>query len=135
MIDDIDKIGLQADLLHATCQLNHGPLDKEPHQAIDYLVIPVGETQANGTPQTHAELVIPVCQDCVDALQGEEWTLLYCLECNKSQWILRAVARLNYRHHIIWLKGCPECGGEFHGISFNDEKAVAWDLALQQMVA
>ena len=129
MIDEIDQIGLQADLIHTTCQLNHGPLDRERHQAVDYLVIPMAENSGNDTAEIRADLVIPICQDCIDALQGNEWTLLYCLDCAKSQWILRAAARLNYRHHVIWLKGCPECGGKFRGIYFNDATDLTWELA------
>ncbi len=133
MIDDIDRVGLQAELSHATCELNHGPYDQQPHRAVDFLVVPVGEILGNDTAQNHAELVIPICADCAEALQGEEWTLLYCLDCNESQWVLRAVSRLNYRHHIVWIKGCPECGSEFRGIYFSDQDKIAWDLAIAKV--
>jgi hypothetical protein len=65
-------------------------------------------------------MVIPVCRECVEALQGEEWTLLYCYECNENHWVFRKLARNQYRHHILWLKGCPDCTGEFGGLYFND---------------
>ena len=133
MIDEIDLIALRAELGQATCELSHGPYDHEPHQAVDFLVIPVGKTNENGNKLENSELVIPVCQDCVEALTGDEWTLLYCLDCNESQWVLRAVSRLNYRHHIIWLKGCPHCGEELRGIYFSDEDEIGWDLAMDKV--
>ncbi len=135
MIDDIDKLGLQAELVHTVCQLNHGSYDKENHQAVDYLVIPMGEDQGNDTTHSDAEMVIPICHECAEALQGDEWTLIYCLDCGKSHWVLRALSRLNYRHHIIWIKGCPECGSEFRGVYFSDEDEIVWDLAIHKKVA
>lgn len=128
MIDDIDAIGLQADLTHSHCQLNHGARDPKPHPAVDYLVLPIGKIQKDGKSSNHSELVIPICQECLEALNDEAWTLLYCLDCNESQWILRELAKMKYRHNIIWLRGCPKCGGKFGGIYFNDPEPLAWEL-------
>jgi len=32
----------------------------------------------------------------------------------------RDLAKNRYRHHVLWLKGCPECSNEFGGLYFND---------------
>lgn len=127
MIDEIDAIGLQADLAHSYCQLNHGPRDTVPHNAVDYLILPVGKQDSQGRVSEAADLVIPICSDCLTGLNDESWTLLYCLDCNQSQWILRELAKMDYRHHVIWLKGCPTCGRNFGGIYFNDSQPLSWE--------
>jgi hypothetical protein len=66
------------------------------------------------------DLVIPVCFDCALALKGDEWTLLYCFECASSRWVCRRLAKNNYRHHILWMRGCPDCTNEFGGLYFTD---------------
>jgi hypothetical protein len=78
---------------------------------------------------TVRELVVPVCFDCAQALLHDEWTLLYCFECSHSRWVYRPLARNNYRHHILWLRGCPDCSNEFGGLYFNDLQAVTGTAA------
>ena len=115
---EIDRLALLADLATANCELKHYA-GAPPCRAVDYIVLPVG--YRDGACEVAVrEVAIPVCAECADSLQGDEWTLLYCIECNSSQWIARAKARLKYRHHLIWLRGCPECTNEFGGIYFND---------------
>ena len=63
-------------------------------------------------------------------LIGEEWTLLYCFECNASRWVNRELAKNSYRHHILWLRGCPECNSAFGGLYFNDAKHAALDAEM-----
>lgn len=128
MIDEIDALGLQADLAHSHCQLNHGPRDLEPHAAVDYLVLPIGTKDSTGKISNQSELVIPICQDCLEGLRDEAWTLLYCLDCNESQWVLRELSRIRYRHNVLWLRGCPKCGGKFSGLYFSDPEPLPWDL-------
>ncbi len=128
MIDDITALGLQAELAHSSCHLNHGPRDLGPHAAVDYLVLPLGKQEAHGTISARSELVIPICKDCLEGLSDEAWTLLYCLDCNESQWVLRQLSRMRYRHNVLWLRGCPKCGGQFGGLSFSDPQPMAWDL-------
>lgn len=128
MIDEIDAFGLQAELAHSHCELSHGTRDTSPHSAVDYLVLPIGTKDSNGIVSNQSDLIIPICQDCLDGLTDEAWTLLYCLDCNESQWILRDFSRLKYRHNLIWLRGCPKCSAEFGGIYFNDPEPLAWDI-------
>jgi len=121
----IDRIQLLADLDNEFCELNHGPGTKrEEFPAIDYFVLPMGYIEDQHVEVVVRELVVPVCRCCIDALTGDEWTLLYCFECNSSQWICRKLAKFNYRHHIIWLRGCPDCAEKFGGIYFNDYPAI-----------
>ena len=64
--------------------------------------------------------MVPVCAECAQALLGDEWTLLYCFECASSRWVYRQLARNHYRHHILWLRGCPDCSNQFGGLYFNE---------------
>ncbi len=97
----------------------HGSGMKKP-PAVNYIVIPIGYKKNEVRNISVRELVIPICGDCLSALQEEEWTLFYCLECGESRWVLRCLAKNKYRHKILWLNGCPECTGKFGGLYFND---------------
>ncbi|RJX16614.1 MAG: hypothetical protein C4563_11475 [Desulfobulbus sp.] len=122
---ELDRLVLLANLAEEHCELNHGP--KTSHlklPAVDYLVQPFGYSMSDIEEVSVREVVVPVCIDCAGALQGNDWTLLYCFECNSSQWISRRFARLRYRHNVLWLRGCPECSGEFGGLYFSDVKAL-----------
>ena len=52
-----------------------------------------------------------ICAECVDALCGKEWILFYCLKCNSSQWVKRALARKSYpaNMNIMFYDECPNC--------------------------
>lgn len=122
---EIEKLALLANLEEERCELNHGPQTahlKIP--AIDYIIQPFGYHVNDIEEIAVREIVVPVCSDCASALQGEEWTLLYCIECCSSQWICRSLAKKRYRHHILWLRGCPHCTHEFGGLYFSDLKAL-----------
>jgi len=120
-MDKIDRAGLLADLEEAHCELNHGPdTNPEDYQAVDYLTTPLGYKKNDTEIISVRDIVIPVCKECVEALSGEEWTLLYCFECAHSRWVARVLAKNNYRHHILWLRGCPDCTNKFGGLYFND---------------
>ncbi len=114
------KIGLAVNLTNEHCGLSHGPgIDTSTIKAVDYLVCPVG-TIEGCVEEKKADLVIPICAECRDGLPDKEWTLVYCLGCNNSQWICRKLARKLYRHNIIWNKGCPKCGEKWKGTYFTD---------------
>ena len=120
-MDTIDKVRLMAELHKDHCSLNHGPnTDNEQFPAADYIIMPFGYEEAEGREVAVRELVIPVCFDCARALIGEDWTLLYCFECTNSRWVYRSLAKNNYRHHILWLRGCPDCSNQFGGLYFSD---------------
>ncbi|MBU0729808.1 MAG: hypothetical protein KKE17_12005 [Proteobacteria bacterium] len=120
-MDKYESLVLLADLENVFCELNHGKdAVVENHRACDYIVVPFGSKDSNDVATSVREMVIPVCRDCIDALQGDEWTLLYCFECSSSRWVLREVAKNQYRHHVLWLRGCPDCTSKFGGIYFND---------------
>ncbi len=124
----IDRLGLLAELEDSFCELNHGPdTVQSDYPACDYLVVPIGYRQEEHTEIVVRELVIPVCRECAAALLGDEWTLCYCLECARSQWICRQLARLRYRHHILWMQGCPHCAERVQGLYFNDFPATGAD--------
>lgn len=124
-MDAIDKLGLLAQLKEESCSLNHGPYtDHEEHQAVNYIIQPVGANVNDIEEVTAREMIVPVCIDCADALHGDEWTLLYCIECHESSWVYRNFAKNRYRHSVLWLRGCPECSAEFGGLYFTDFKGV-----------
>ena len=121
----VDRLALLANLEEECCELNHGPDTghlKIP--AVDYIIQPFGYSASEIEEVAVRELVVPVCSDCASALQGNEWTLVYCFECCSSQWIYRRYAKNQYRHHILWLRGCPKCTYEFGGLYFSDLKAL-----------
>jgi len=125
-MNEFDRLQLLAQLSSEFCELNHGP-DTRRHDfpAANYLAVPIGYQQNDLQEVTARELVVPICLDCAEALVGNDWTLLYCLECASSHWIYRPLAKHRYRHHILWLKGCPDCSYEFGGLYFNDLDAIS----------
>ncbi|MDH4321627.1 MAG: hypothetical protein OEV73_09050 [Desulfobulbaceae bacterium] len=125
----IDKLHLLAELGESHCELNHGPgVDNKDCPAVDYIVLPFGYHDNEVVEVTARELVVPVCSECAEALSGDDWTLLYCFECNSSHWVYRPLAKNNYRHHLLLLRGCPECTNEFGGLYFNDLRGVSGEL-------
>jgi len=124
-MNETDQIRLLADLDDEHCELNHGPnTNPGDNPATDYIILPIGYQENSIQSVTARELVIPVCFDCAQALLHDEWTLLYCFECSYNHWVYRPLARNNYRHHILWLRGCPDCSNEFGGLYFNDLQSV-----------
>ncbi|MEW6219813.1 MAG: hypothetical protein AB1634_09815 [Thermodesulfobacteriota bacterium] len=120
-MDGIDRVQLLAELGDSFCDLNHGPgTQSRDYPAADYIVLPFGYQDGDHVAVAVREIVIPVCTECAQALLGEEWTLLYCFECGASRWVCRALARNRYRHHILWLRGCPDCTSQFGGLYFSD---------------
>ena len=129
-MNTIDKVRLLAELEESHCGLNHGPKTRlEDYPASDYIVIPFGDTRKT-TPSADRDMVVPVCLECAQALLGEEWTLLYCFECNASRWVYRSLAKNAYRHHVLWLRGCPDCTGKFGGLYFTDADNQALDIEM-----
>ena len=124
-MNEMDQVRLLADLEEEHCELNHGPnTNPEEYPATDYLILPIGFEENSIQSVTVREMVIPVCFDCAQALLHDEWTLLYCFECSHSCWVYRPWARNRYRHHILWLRGCPDCSNTFGGLYFTDSEQV-----------
>lgn len=120
-MDEIDELHLIADLSESFCELNHGPQTiKEDFPASDYIIVPFGYKKDEVIDVAAREMVIPICSECAMALLGNDWTLIYCFECNSSQWVYRKMAKNKYRHNILWLRGCIKCNNEFGGLYFND---------------
>jgi len=120
-MDEIYRLQLLSDLVENHCELNHGPDTRpEDYPACDYIVASFGYNENDIEEVAVRELVIPVCAACAKALLGDEWTLLYCFECAGSRWVSRKYAKNHYRHHILWLRGCPDCTNKFGGLYFNE---------------
>lgn len=122
-MDATEKVVLLAELEDAHCALKHSPgVNNADFPAIDYVTMPLGtENKVEDT------LVIPVCKGCLQGLLSDDWTLLYCLACNKSSWVYQPTAKLNYmnietreHYHIIGLEGCPECSEKVVRIHYLD---------------
>lgn len=111
-MDAIEKLRLLAELTDTHCELNHGPDSlNEDFPAVTYITIPLGKNNV-----VENTLVVPVCTDCLEGLQSDEWTLLYCMRCGESHWVLQQLAKLHYvnistmnHYHLIGLDGCPHC--------------------------
>lgn len=124
-MNEIDMVQLMAELVHEHCELNHGPNTRgEDFPASDYIILPMGYSEDSIQEVCVREMVVPVCFECAKALTEEEWSLLYCIECCSSQWVCRQLSKNQYRHHILWLRGCPKCTYEFGGLYFNDLQAI-----------
>lgn len=126
-MDNITKTGLMAELLDEVCGLSHGPVTPKP-PAVDWMVLPLGQKETSIIANQTEELVIPLCAECAEELSKLEskWVLLYCLDCNESQWVLRELSKLSWvnkvtmrLHKILWLRGCPKCTAKFGGVWFN----------------
>ena len=116
MLSEIEKVVVIADLVDSFCELNHGPNTKSSDfPATNALVVPIGYRESTNIDVAKRNYTIPICNECALGLEGNEWVLLYCLECNKSQWIAREKAKNKYHpdDHIIWKIGCHNCGGMF----------------------
>lgn len=128
-MNEIDRLALLAELTGEHCGLNHGPETRpEEHPACNYLVVPFGYQKSSLEDVAVREMVIPVCHECAVALSRDEWTLLYCFECSNSRWVHRELARNNYRHHILWLRGCPDCTKKFGGLYFDEVSPVEQEV-------
>jgi hypothetical protein len=130
-MDAIDKVRLMAELSNEYCSLNHGPgTQDEQFQAADYIIMPFGYKENDVEEVTVRELIVPVCFECALALKGNEWTLLYCFHCTENHWVYRKLAKNTYRHHILWLRGCPDCTNEFGGVYFTDVPSYGTEAVL-----
>jgi len=101
----MDRIELEGE----TCHLKHSKEDpSENHPVIDYLCQNLGD-QYSG--ESIHQLRIPICKECLEALNDPLWILVYCTNCNNSQWIYRPYAKLNYPdgNGVYWLDVCPFC--------------------------
>jgi hypothetical protein len=109
MLNALDKFELLCNLIESGCSLSHSKFDKEQPEAVDYLVIPMGYTKSKQIQEITDYLTIPICQECLDAINSDEWILLYCLNCNESQWIIKELAKRQYESNVNLLKSCPKC--------------------------
>ena len=111
-----ERLVLLAELEGEYCELHH----KNKHHAVDYIVQPFGYRESEVVEVEKYERVIPICKECQALMCNNDWTLLYCFSCGESRWIHRPTAKNKYRHNILWLRGCPECSGQFGGLYFSD---------------
>ena len=106
-MDELDKLGLKAELEDAHCGLNHGPkVDTTEIQAAAWLVLPFGDQE---TKVATTDLVVPICAECAESMDDDDWVLVYCLECSKSQWIYKPLAKYKYPKNLILSTSCKHC--------------------------
>ena len=74
------------------------------HPAVNFLCQTVEDVDGN-----QIELRIPICQECENALQGDDWVLMYCIDCNHSQWVCKRLAKHDYPEKVMWVTFCPYC--------------------------
>ena len=107
--ENLEMMIARLELEGEPCGLKHSKEDSaENHPATNYLCQRLGD-QETGVPLQ--ELRIPICEECAAALYDEDWILVYCTYCHKSQWIFRPQAKNNYPdgNLIYWLDLCPFC--------------------------
>ena len=95
-------------LRNETCCLKHGPEEMKIRapKAVDFLCQCLGLKEENKTTEL---LRIPICSECVEGLFNSEWLLVYCVNCNSSQWIFKPESSIKTTEDMIWLDECPEC--------------------------
>ena len=92
------------------CGLKHHKDDpKENHESVDYIVQPMGYDLGGDMGIAYDELKVPICEECLEAMHDQLWVLLYCFNCNESQWIHRPEAKREYTEKITWFAVCPHC--------------------------
>jgi hypothetical protein len=118
---DSELLAAVADVGESNCSLEHGPgTNASDYPAVNAFVVPIGRRISEIEAEEVRKLTIPICAECAEGLCSDEWTLVYCLDCCANHWISRVHSKLRYRHHILWLQGCHNCGG-FGGIYFADD--------------
>ena len=107
--EEINLMMAKVELAGEYCHLKHSEYDPaENHPAVNYLCQNLGDKETGEVKQT---LRIPICEECSESLYDENWILVYCTYCNKSQWILRRLAKFEYPEGnlIYFLDICPFC--------------------------
>lgn len=87
------------------CCLNHN--DSKTYPAVASLCQNINLNLIDGCIQVR----LPICQDCMEALEDTNWILCYCVTCHSSQWIYRPQAKRKYPsgNIIFWMGECPKC--------------------------
>lgn len=107
--ENLNTMIARIELDNEHCGLKHSKEDPaENHQAIDFLVQNLGNPQ---TGEVYQQIRVPICDECMAALDHPDWILMYCVNCHKSQWVYRPKAKYNYPegNQIYWLDVCPFC--------------------------
>ena len=95
-----ERLMMEAELSEANCALNHK--DAIP-SAVDYII----------QKFLDYTLTIPVCKECVQKLQSDDWVLLYCTTCCESCWIYKPNSKKPWLYeegeHVRWMDQCPVC--------------------------
>ncbi len=124
-MEAVDIRGLLAQLREEHCELNHGPGTRfEKRVAVDYIIQPLSYIPNDTEEIAVREMIVPVCTDCIETMQGNDWTLFYCTECCSSLWVHKKFAPHNSHHNILWMRGCAECSFEFGGLYSNEIMAI-----------
>lgn len=107
--ESIDNLTAKLDLIGEKCHLKHGPknMDIEIPNAVDYLCQYFGFNKERSITEM---LRIPICRDCIAGLYDDDWALVYCINCNSSQWFYKPkVPHIEFHTDVVWLDKCPEC--------------------------
>lgn len=109
---ELDQLLAKANLENEICGLRHTSDDPaKNHPAVDYLCQRMGYKLSEGESVADAEIRIPICKDCIDALYSGEWILFYCLYCGESSWALRGRTKHDFPKDvsIVGFRSCPNC--------------------------
>lgn len=104
MIDEFNLLQSVMNVQEDLCSLWHHKDEKLPH-AIDYIVQDLGFNDA-----ATQQIRIPLCQQCINALNSGEWVLFYCIGCNESRWHNKEMSKHEWENNTIkFFDVCPCC--------------------------
>ena len=114
-MNDIDKLHIIAELAQDNnCDLEHH--DDVFRKAVDAINVPMGVKEDEFISIQTGTLTIFVCEECAESLNDlkDGWILMYCLNCNASQWIYLPLVRGRVKNcnKINWETECPKCLGK-----------------------
>jgi len=105
-VDEFDLIQSMMNIQDDFCALWHMKGEEIP-RAVDYIVQNLGYSESNTVTE---QIRIPICKECLDALNSGEWVLFYCVQCNQSRWHNCSHSYKDWGNNVIkFFNGCPSC--------------------------
>lgn len=119
-MDPINRLAVTASLETQSCGLRHEKL-LITAPAEDCIVLDIGRDDGI-VKEICYQLTIPVCKECLDSIVDGRWLLLYCGDCDKSNWVDRWSPKYQNQYgdnyNLVVLLGCPDCTNQSRGTYF-----------------
>lgn len=85
------------------CGVTHP--DGKDRKAADFIIQPTKELDI-GIDMT---VIIPLCNECLSALEVKNQALFYCIDCRRAQFISMRGAEGFVNQNLLFGKLCPYC--------------------------